>query len=54
MSSEFKMYSKQVILNSKILAKELKKKGSKVVSGGTDNHLFLVDTVSSVNLSGKA
>ncbi len=53
MSSEFKMYSKQVILNSKILAKELIKKGFKVVSGGTDNHLFLVDTVSSVNLSGK-
>lgn len=53
MSPKFKEYSKQVILNSKTLANELMKKGFKIVSGGTDNHLFLMDTVSSVNLSGK-
>ncbi|PKN02508.1 serine hydroxymethyltransferase [Candidatus Dojkabacteria bacterium HGW-Dojkabacteria-1] len=53
MSPKFKEYSKQVILNSQTLANELMKKGFKIVSGGTDNHLFLMDTVSSVNLSGK-
>lgn len=53
MSDEFKQYSKQVILNSKALAKALMDKGYSIVSGGTDNHLFLVDTVKSVNMSGK-
>ncbi len=52
-TNEFKQYAKQIILNSKALSNELIKRGFKVVSGGTDNHLFLLDTVSSVNLSGK-
>jgi glycine hydroxymethyltransferase len=50
---EFKEYSKQVVLNAKRLSEALKLKGYKIVSGGTDNHLMLVDTVSSVGLSGK-
>lgn len=50
---EFKQYSKQVVKNAKVLSSELIKNGFKVISGGTDNHLFLVDTVSSVNMSGK-
>jgi glycine hydroxymethyltransferase len=40
---EFKTYSEQILLNSKALAAALVKRGYKIVSGGTDNHLFLVD-----------
>lgn len=43
MSSDFKKYAKQVVKNAKVLAEELKKKGWRIISGGTDNHLFLVD-----------
>lgn len=41
---EFKRYAKQVVKNSKVLAAELKRLGWRIVSGGTDNHLFLLDT----------
>lgn len=41
---EFKQYARQVILNAKTLATELKRLGWRIVSGGTDTHLFLVDT----------
>lgn len=40
---EFTTYQKQVIANAKHLAEELMKHGFKIVSGGTDNHLMLVD-----------
>lgn len=50
--NDFNDYIRQVVNNSKFLSKELQEKGYHVVSGGTDNHLFLVDTVKSVNLSG--
>ena len=40
----FKKYAGQVIKNAKVLAEELKKKGWKIVSGGTDSHMVLVDT----------
>lgn len=40
----FKKYSKQVKVNAKVLAEELQKLGWRVVSGGTDSHLLLVDT----------
>lgn len=40
---EFKAYQKQVVDNAKILAAELQKQGFDLVSGGTDNHLMLVD-----------
>jgi len=43
MTEEFKEYSKQVVLNCKTLAEELIKRGFNLVSGGTDNHLMLVD-----------
>ena len=43
MTDEFKEYSKQVVLNCKTLADELVKRGFNLVSGGTDNHLMLVD-----------
>ena len=40
---EFKTYSAQIIKNSKALAAAMSSRGYKIVSGGTDNHLFLVD-----------
>lgn len=42
-SSEFKQYMKQVLLNAKVLAEALIEEGLNVVSGGTDNHLILLD-----------
>lgn len=40
---EFKEYQKQILKNSKALAAELMKRDIKIVSGGTDNHLMLID-----------
>ena len=40
---EFKIYAAQVVANAKVLAAELKEAGFRIVSGGTDNHLMLVD-----------
>jgi glycine hydroxymethyltransferase len=45
-------YQKQVIANAKVLAETLAKEGLRIVSGGTDNHLMLVD-VRAVSLTGK-
>ena len=52
MSDEFKTYQKQIVKNAKALAAELMAKGFTLVSGGTDNHLMLVD-VRAQNLTGK-
>jgi len=43
MSPEFKAYQTQLVKNAAVLAEELKKLGYRIVSGGTDNHLMLVD-----------
>jgi glycine hydroxymethyltransferase len=43
---EFKVYATQMIANARTLAHELERLGFRVVSGGTDNHLLLVDVVS--------
>jgi glycine hydroxymethyltransferase len=43
---EFKVYQKQVLENSRALAKALQSKGYRIVSGGSDNHLMLVDVTS--------
>lgn len=40
---EFKLYAKNVVDNARALAEELKSHGLDIVSGGTDNHLMLVD-----------
>ncbi len=40
---EFKEYAKQIVLNAKALAEELNKNGITLVTGGTDNHLLLID-----------
>ncbi len=44
MSEDFKNYSFQIVKNSKILAKSLSQNGLRIVAGGTDTHMLLVDT----------
>ena len=53
MQPEFKVYAQQVIDNAKVLAKELKKQGFKLVTGGTDNHIILIDMIKSFGIDGK-
>ncbi len=48
----FKKYGRQIVKNARILAKELKKLGLSVVSGGTDNHLMLID-LTGLGISGR-
>lgn len=50
---EFKEYAKQVVANCKVLSDTLKEEGFRIVSGGTDNHLILVDVKASIGMSGK-
>ena len=52
LSDEFKEYQKQIVKNAAELCKQLKAKGINIVSGGTDNHLMLVD-LTSLNITGK-
>jgi glycine hydroxymethyltransferase len=52
LSPAFKKYSQQIVLNAKCLAHELVTGGMTLVSGGTDNHLMLID-LSASSLSGK-
>lgn len=49
----FKKYSEQVIKNAKALAKALQKRGYRIISRGTDNHLMLVDLFGSKGITGK-
>ncbi|MBQ2986153.1 MAG: serine hydroxymethyltransferase [Tyzzerella sp.] len=49
---EFKTYQEQIVKNAKALCEGLMKRGVKIVSGGTDNHLMLVD-LSGTDISGK-
>lgn len=52
---KFKTYAKQVIVNAKVFAKALQKHGWRIVTGGTDSHLLLVDTwMNGAGLSGDA
>ena len=52
LSEDFKTYQQQVVKNAAALADELMQKGFRIVSGGTDNHLMLVDLCSK-NITGK-
>ena len=52
MEPEFKEYILDVTKNAKALAKTLQNEGIKVISGGTDNHLMLIDVKSAFNITG--
>ncbi len=52
MTEDFKQYQQQIIKNAQRLCGALQKKGYRIVSGGTDNHLFMVD-LTNKGLSGK-
>ncbi len=45
MTDEFKVYQQNIVKNAAVLCEELKNKGIKIVSGGTDNHLMLLNLV---------
>jgi glycine hydroxymethyltransferase len=49
----FRTYAKQILKNAKVLEKELKKRGYVIAFGQTDNHLLLIDMVSSKGITGK-
>jgi glycine hydroxymethyltransferase len=52
LASDFKMYQQHVLVNAKAMAQTMADNGYKIVSGGTDNHLFLVDLIDK-NITGK-
>jgi glycine hydroxymethyltransferase len=52
MTDEFRQYQSRVLANARVMAHEFQQRGYKVVSGGTDNHLFLLDLIGR-NLTGK-
>ncbi|MDA1300459.1 MAG: serine hydroxymethyltransferase [Proteobacteria bacterium] len=52
-TDEFKAYAKQVLVNSKTLASALLEHQAKLVTGGTDNHMMVLDTVASFGLDGR-
>ncbi len=52
MTQDFIQYQQQVVKNADVLATELQRRGFRVVSGGTDNHLMLID-LNSKNITGK-
>lgn len=51
-TEEFKVYGKQIVVNAKALAESLMKNGMKLVGGGTENHLILIDTVDTLGVGG--
>ena len=53
LSDDFKVYQKNIVANAQALCKGLMDRGIKIVSGGTDNHLMLVD-LTNFGLTGKA
>lgn len=52
LSEDFKLYQQQVVKNCKVLAEELVKRGFNLLTGGTDNHLILLD-LTNKNITGK-
>lgn len=53
MQDDFKEYAQNIINNAKALASSLEEEGFRLVTGGTDNHLLLVDVKSTFNMTGK-
>ena len=52
-TDEFKEYAKQVVKNAKAFSESFIKEGWKIISGGTDNHMFVLDVYDSIGISGK-
>lgn len=50
---EFKIYAAQIVKNASVLADELKKRGFRLITGGTSNHLILADVYTSFGIDGK-
>lgn len=53
LTEEYKDYVKQVVVNCKIMTKTLEARGFKAVSGGTDNHLVMINVKNTTGLTGK-
>jgi glycine hydroxymethyltransferase len=49
----FRSYAKQVLANAQVLAQELQQRGCKLITGGTENHLMVVDTIQSFGIDGR-
>jgi glycine hydroxymethyltransferase len=49
----FRSYASQVLANAQALAKELQQRGCKLITGGTENHLMVVDTIQSFGIDGR-
>jgi glycine hydroxymethyltransferase len=52
-SDEFKSYQAQLVANASAMSRRLTQQGMRMVSGGTDNHLFMIDVAASAGLTGK-
>ncbi|MEK9151187.1 MAG: serine hydroxymethyltransferase [Patescibacteria group bacterium] len=50
---DFKQYARQVLKNAKVLEREMMKRGYRILFGGTENHMIMVDVFSSLGISGK-
>lgn len=50
---EFAVYARQVLVNAKVLADELMKRGAELVTGGTENHMMVLDTQKSYGVDGR-
>ena len=50
---EFKKYAEQIVKNAKAFSEEFKKAGWKIISNGTENHMFVLDVYSSIGVTGK-
>lgn len=53
MQPAFKVYAQQILDNIQAMVRVFEQEGFKMVSGGSDNHLLLLDTLSSLNMTGK-
>jgi glycine hydroxymethyltransferase len=53
LSEEFVVYSHQIVKNAQALAEELRKRGCELLTGGTDNHLLLINVAKSFQLTGR-
>ena len=52
-TDEFKEYAQQIVKNAKAFSESFLKKGWKIISGGTDNHMFVLDVYDSIEITGK-